>query len=245
MAINDHRAQHKRLLLGALWHLLDPVLRIGIYWVIFGLLLAGRRPEGFLAYLTIGIFLYRFVQASVSQGSTSIDQPSGGLRELGLPRLLLPASVVTRNVLKLGTDVVVILVVVAAVTQRVTLGWLAFVLVLLPITVLLAFGAALVFARLGVAIRDITRVLPHLFRLGFWASGVILPVTILTDAYPALEPFLKFNPLYAVLTVARHLLITPVEGTFALWVSAIAWAFGLTFVGLVLSFRLEGRSGDA
>lgn len=245
MAINDHRAQHKRLLLGAVWHLLDPLLRIGIYWVVFGLLLAGRRPEGFLGYLTIGIFLYRFVQASVSQASTSIDQPTGGLKELGLPRLLLPASVVTRNVLKLGTDLVVILAVVGALTQRVSLGWLVFLFGLLPVLVLLAFGAGLVFARLGVAIRDITRVLPHLFRLGFWASGVIFPVTILTNAYPALEPLLKFNPLYAVLTIARHLLLTPTEGTGVLWVSAVSWAGGLVLLGLVLSFRLEARRGDA
>ncbi|MEY3019208.1 MAG: hypothetical protein RLZZ272_192, partial [Actinomycetota bacterium] len=167
------------------------------------------------------------------------------LRELGLPLLLLPASVVTRNVLKLGTDLVVILTVIGAVTQRVTSGWLVFLVALMPIIVVLAFGAALVLARVGAAIRDVTRVLPHLFRLGFWASGVIFPVTILTDAFPALEPYLVLNPIYAILTIARHLLIAPTEGTGMLWVSAVSWATGLLLVGLVLSFRLEGRRVDA
>ena len=245
MAINDHRAQYKRLLLGAVWHLLDPLMRIATYWIVFGLLLADRRPEGFLAFLTLGIFLYRFVQASVSQASTSIDQPTGGLKELGLPSLLLPASVVTRNVLKLGTDLVIILAVVGAITQRVSLGWLVFLFGLLPVLVLLTFGAALIVARIGVAIRDISRVLPMLFRLGFWASGVIFPVAVITDAYPALEPYFTWNPIYAVLTIARHLLLAPVASTALLWVSATAWAAGLLFIGLILSYRLEGRRGDA
>ena len=49
--------------------LLNPILQIGVFWVIFGLVLdTSRGVENFVAFLSIGIFTYQYSPA-VHDGS--------------------------------------------------------------------------------------------------------------------------------------------------------------------------------
>ena len=57
VARNDLASRHGTAALGWVWNLLDPLLMLGVYWLVFGVLLAGRRPDNFLAFLAVGIFL--------------------------------------------------------------------------------------------------------------------------------------------------------------------------------------------
>lgn len=46
--------------LGNIWHLLNPLLQIGVYFIIFGLLLdvGERSTDNFILFLTVGLFVY-------------------------------------------------------------------------------------------------------------------------------------------------------------------------------------------
>jgi len=245
IARNDLRARHGSLTLGWAWNLLDPMLLMGVYWLIFGLLLAGRRPENFLAFLAVGMFLFRFIQGAVENGAASIQRHLTMVQQVKFPRALLPLSEVVRHVLTLGWQLPVMLAIVTITTRafRVS-GWLLFIVLLSPLAAMFALGLALVFSRVSEQLRDVTRLLPYVFRILFYASGVLFPLDVLLKGHP-LEPYLILNPLYVFVELARHLTLVPRPNAPLLWLLAASWAVVSLLFGMTVFRRFEHRFARA
>ena len=92
-ALNELRSRQMTSLLGNLWHLLNPLLQIGVYFVVFGLILQVDRGDNYLAFLSIGIFVFGFTQRSTMSGAGSIQNNKGLLNAFSFPRALLPGHV--------------------------------------------------------------------------------------------------------------------------------------------------------
>jgi len=227
----DHRAENNVYALGRLWFLLTPLLRIGIYWLVFGALLAGRRPEGFIAFLATGIFLFRFMQSTVQGGATSPIRNRRLTQTLPVPHAVLPITTTLRQFLAFRYEAFVMLITVVAVTRRVSAGWLLLVILVIPLATLFASGAALLLAPAVARIRDVEKTFPFIFRFFFYTSGVLFPIGLLIDEFPILR-FLPYNPFYAFVALGRHLVLTPDPMAPLLWTSAVVWAFGSVIVGL-------------
>jgi teichoic acid transport system permease protein len=242
IARNDLRSRHGGLVLGWLWNLLDPLMMLGVYWLVFGVLLAGRRPEHFLAFLAVGIFLFRFTQSSVVGGAEAIQKNVGMIRQVRFARATLPLAEVLRNLLTLYWQLPIIVTIVLLTFGRFRSGWLILLLVLIPMLALFAFGGALLFARLAHGLADVTNFLPYAFRILFYASGILFPIdTILADS--PLRDWLPVNPLYSFITLARHLTLAPVAETAVLWISVTAWTAVSITLGLRLFIAAEHRYG--
>lgn len=242
MALNDHRSENHGYVLGRLWFLLSPTLRIGVYALVFGVILAGRRPENFIAFLAIGIFVFRFIQDGITKGSTSLFANRALLHSLHFPRAVLPLSAVLRQFLSFRYEAAVTFAIVAAVTGGITPQWLLFAFALIPLVTIFAVGGALLLAPLVTRVRDMTKVLPFVFRLFFYLSGVLFPIALLVDGYPILR-FLPFVPFYAYIGLGRHLVLAPDPDAGLLWMSGVLWASATLIVGTLVFIRGEHRYG--
>src|SRR5579875_1476239 len=79
--------------LGQAWQLLTPLLNILVYYLIFGLLLhTNRGVQNYIAFLSVGVFVFSFMQTSLISGSKSITGNIGLVRALQFPRAVLPVS---------------------------------------------------------------------------------------------------------------------------------------------------------
>lgn len=228
---NDLWSRHSTLVLGWVWNVLDPLLMAAVYWAIFGLILAGRRPENFLAFVTVAMFLFRFMQDSMIGGANTLHRSVGMIRNVRFPRAVLPLAEVLRNLVTLYWQLPVVAIIVVATFGQLRPGWVTFLGVLIPLAGLFALGGAMLFARIAAAFADITRFLPYVFRIAFYASGVLFPIDAFLTDHP-LGPWLPLNPFYAFITLARHLTLRPVAGTGALWISVLVWTLVLCGVGL-------------
>ena len=95
--LSDLRSRHVNTVLGNLWHLLNPLLLIGVYFLIFGLLLkADRGVDNFIGFLAAGIFAFTYTQRTVQTSSSVMTRNIGLLNSFSFPRAILPlTSVVT------------------------------------------------------------------------------------------------------------------------------------------------------
>lgn len=236
----DHRASNNGFLFGRLWFVVTPVLRIGVYGLIFSVLLAGRRPPDFLAFLAVGIFVFVFMQGIVSEGAASLDRNGALLRSLPFPRAILPVSVTLRQFLRFRYEAAVMLVVVLLTTGSLGSGWLAFVVIVIPMATMTALGLALTLAPVVLRLRDTLRLLPFVFRFTFYLSGVLFPIGLLIDEYAILR-FLLLNPFYVVVSLARHLVLAPDPQATDLWAAAFLWTAGAMTFGLWVFRRDEHR----
>ena len=71
--IEDLRVQHAHTLLGNLWLLLNPVLQVAVYLLVFGVLIElDRGVDDYLAFLTVGVFIFHQAQRTVTAGARSV-----------------------------------------------------------------------------------------------------------------------------------------------------------------------------
>ena len=93
---------YERSFLGQSWQLLTPLLNILVYYLIFGLLLnTARGVPNFIAYLTVGVFVFSFCTSALNAGSKSITGNLGLVRALQFPRAVLPAAATLRVLMQL------------------------------------------------------------------------------------------------------------------------------------------------
>ena len=237
----DLRSQNMDTLLGQLWHLVNPAMLVGVYFLIFGVVLDTRRGvDNFLGFLVVGVVLFHLIQRVVQDAAVAITRNMGLIQSIQFPRLLLPLATVTGQTLAFLPALAVTLVTLLLTGERPTLRWL----VLLPVLAALFLfnvGAALLAARVGSSVRDLQQLLPHLLRLTFYASGIIFSV----DAFVQSEAWRRafaLNPVYDLITAARWCLLgQPIE-TWTL-VGLICWCAALPAVGFVAFRRVEHRFG--
>lgn len=243
VAVGNLRAQHLDTVLGGLWHVVNPLMLIGVYYLVFGVIISVARegvPEGkFIPFLAVGIFTYTYVQRSISSGASSIVSNVGLIRSLQFPRALLPLSAVLQQLIAFASSLVVMIAVLLLTDESPTLGWLMLP-VIVAVATLFGLGGALITSRLTDQVRDLENVLPYLFRLTFYMSGILYSVDRWIDD-ERLRIIFVLNPFYDIVGIARHHMMRSWEEPLIVWMWVALLIY--TTVALVLGF-LFFRAGE-
>ncbi|GAB3662380.1 ABC transporter permease [Actinocorallia lasiicapitis] len=243
--------------LGQLWQVLTPLLNAGVYFLIFGVLLAQKAnfPD-YVPWLVAGVFLFSFTQRSVTAGAKSIGGNLSLIRALHFPRATLPLAFTVVEAQQLVVALGVLVVVVLGFGVMPALTWL----LVIPVLVLqFAFniGLSLMVARIGAFTRDITQLIPFILRTWLYASGIIFAIGSLAEKNqtvkdnPWIKDLLEANPGYVYPELVRQNLIPDyaasqlsshnVEGR--LWIYAAFWAVVVLVGGFYWFYRAEERYG--
>jgi teichoic acid transport system permease protein len=241
VAVNELRSRKMNTVLGNLWHLLNPAIMISIYILIFGVVLGvDRGVDNFPVFLAAGVASYGFTQSSTMAGARSIVGNLGMLRSISFPRAMLPITSTTTQALATIPAVFVMLLFALATGEAPSLRWLA-VPVIFVVQFFFNLGAAFVAARATTHLRDIQEILPFVFRILFFMSGVIFNVeTYITSN--GWRWLFTLNPLYDFVTLVRWAVLgSPVSPWVA--VSGIGWTVGLLAFGFWWFHRAEATYG--
>ena len=231
------REKQMNSVLGNLWHLLNPMLQIGVYYLIFGVVLkVDRGVDNFITFLTIGTLTFTFCQRSTLSGAGAVVNNLGLIRAVGFPRAILPVTSTLTETLSMLPSFLVIGIVAVTTGETPSPRWL----LLIPTMGLLALfnmGASMYAARATSVVRDVQQVLPFLFRILLYASGVLFNATEYADG--GYRWLFTLNPLYAFITIARWTILGG-DVSLSLFASAGLWTIGITVTGF-----LWFRAGEA
>lgn len=236
---------NRRRRLGFLWNLLDPVLTMTVYWVLFGVLLQARAiVPNYLGFLAVGVFTYALIRRSLQAGARSISGSQGFIRSLPMPASVFPATAVLQQLRTFLASVPVLLAVLIATGERPTWSWLLFP-VAIVVTLPFAFGGALLLARWVHGIPDLAGALPLSLRLWGLLSGVMIPVGDRLGKMGAPDwavSIADINPPAVFLSLARGTLLNgePLPGL-SLWAIGVAWTLLAFIAGSVVFWRGEGQ----
>jgi teichoic acid transport system permease protein len=205
MPMEEVRSSHQNTLLGNVWHLGNPLLSVAVYYLVFGVFLQARGDiQNYVLWLMIGVFAFGLTQRSVLAGATAITTSQGLMRSMRFPRALLPLSIVIGRLLTFGFELSVLAAVAFATGQGFSMRWLALPLVIVLHTTL-NLGGAFVAARLNDSYRDVQQLIPFLFRLLMYVSGVMFPIRnyLGDDLNPWISRAITWNPMVAMLDLYR------------------------------------------
>lgn len=241
--IGELRSQHMDTVLGNLWHLLNPLLLLAVYFLIFGVVLqVSRGIDNFLAFLAIGVFLFHYMQRTVTAGAKSIVRNEGLIRSITFPRALLPLSSAVEQTLAFAPACLVMILFAVVTGEPITVQWLLLAPILFGL-MLFNIGGAFIAARITNSFRDFENVLPFVFRILFYASGILYSLEDRVNDERWLTAFAA-NPVYAYVTLARGA-IMGLPARPEIVVSALAWTLVLAVGGFVYFRAGEQEYGRA
>ncbi|WP_421084336.1 ABC transporter permease [Rothia nasimurium] len=231
--------------LGSAWLLLKPLLDVLFFWFIFGVVLqADRGMANFPAYVIIGVLMFQYTSSSLTASANVMRGSKGLIQGFNFPRVLPVASLSMKLLLEAVPMLVIMLVGIMVIPPHAwpQVSWL----LVLPVFVLQSMmntGIALIVARLGWFIPDMSAVLSFASRFLMYGSGVIFPVEKFVN-HPVLLALVEVNPLFMALSLYRQILIDGVVPGPGLWLGLGAWAFGLLIFGFMYFVKAEERYGS-
>lgn len=229
--------------LGVLWIVLKPLSLAIIYGTIFHFVLAGpARPDNFVQYLIVGVFVFEFFTGCFGSGSKAITNNTKLVQSFGFPRVLLPISVVLEQAMRMVPVVLLLGILLLVLGEPISWSWLLIIPIL---AVMGAFnlGVALVVARIAVRTRDIQQVVPIINRVLFYATGIFFNVDGALADYPALLSIMHLVPTYEFIAVARDVLLSGYSAPLIAWIGAPIWALVMLVGGTVFFWQGEPRYG--
>jgi ABC-type polysaccharide/polyol phosphate export permease len=234
----DLQTRYKGSFLGVAWSLVNPLILMGIYVLVFSVLWKTAQVPHYPLYVLTGLVVWVFVSSAFTMASRSLVAGAPLVKKVRFPRQLVPLSSVATQ-----------LVTYAAMLVGVTIADLIVIpetrktfLLAIPISVLIVAmvgGASLALACANVVFRDVEHLVqavllpwffltPILYRLEDLPGGVQKydwVVTILRWCNPLTPPLYALrDPLfYGTLPDVWDVVYLVVETAFALAVGA--WVF--------------------
>lgn len=252
MAASKAQAQNQNTYLGQVWALLTPIFNAAVYVLIFGFILQIGRAgiENTVAFIVVGVFMFRFFEQSISAGSKSISKSLNLVRSVHFPRAVLPIAGVMAELTVLGPALVVMCAIAylsgfLPIAGPVTITW-HWVLLIPAVALMWIFstGCAFMVARWVAIAPDLDNLVPHAMRVLMYCSGVIFSI----DRY--LGDFswgwlMEYQPIAVYLYLARSSLLNepayPPDPT--MWLIGLGWAVLFFILGFIVFWRGEARYG--
>jgi teichoic acid transport system permease protein len=190
--------------LGQIWQVLTPLLNAGVYYLIFGLLFeAARGVAHYPAFLVTGVFVFAFSERSIVTGSNVMRANLQLIRALYFPRASLPLAYVIVELQQMLVGMVVLVVIMLVSGEYPSWYWL----LLIPVVLLQSLfntGAALVVARLGGSLADVSELIPFFLRISRYFCGVMYLIITLPAALTLWEKqVLSLNPFAVYISLVR------------------------------------------
>jgi teichoic acid transport system permease protein len=236
------RAQNASTALGLLWWVLNPLLLAGVYFLVFGVILAGgqRGNPTYLAYLMSGLFAFHYTSAAMNGGANSIISNSKLVSNLSFPRLLLPISGLLEAAIGFLVSVVAFFAIIIPLSGIVP-GWsLVMFIPALLLQTIFNLGLSALMARLAVPFRDVRNLIPYATRIWLYLSPIIWEVSFIEDAPDWISTLVRLNPIFPMLELYRAALLGWDYSATSLLVAA-AWAAAALLIGSWSFVRFEGQ----
>ena len=96
LVVRDLKVRYKSSVLGVLWSLLNPLLMMCVFWLVFGVF-ANRQIRQYPVFVLTGLLPWNFFSASVVGGAYAILGNATLIKKVYFPRELLPVSLVLSN----------------------------------------------------------------------------------------------------------------------------------------------------
>lgn len=237
----DIKVRYKQTALGAVWAVLQPLLTMLIFSVVFGRL-AHIPSEGvpYPIFSFAALVPWMFFSNALSLGANSLVMTPELVTKVYFPRVIMPGATVLAGLVDFGIAFVVLLGM--TVYYGIVPGWQAvFVVPLLLLAIITGLGMTLWLSALNVEYRDIRYATPFLVQLWLFATPIAYPSTLVPGAW---RTVFGINPMAGVVEGFRWALLgtNPAPGGMLLVSSGAALA--LLASGLLYFQRVEGRFAD-
>lgn len=238
----DVKSRYSQTVLGAGWAVLQPVLSMIVFSIIFGRF--ARVPSDGVPYPVFSLAAlvpWAYFSSALTGSSNSLVVSRALLTKVYFPRLLIPASPVLAALVDFAIAFGVLLLVMAGYGMYPTLQLLWMLPVVLAIVSMTAMGAGSWLAALNVQYRDVRHVSPFLVQIWMYASPIVYSIALVPDPY---RTAYALNPLAGAITGFRAALLGTTPPSWTQLSLSAAGALAVLAAGTLYFRRTERVFAD-
>ena len=229
------KVRYRQSSLGYLWAVLQPVLMVLIFTLVFTLFTkvpTGSTPYVVFAFSALIPWLY--FSNGLLLATNGLVNNASLLLKVYFPREIVPLSYIGAASVDfcIGCAVLALAMAIYGVRPHGTIVW---IFPIMAVASIFLIGAALLCSAVQVKYRDVGLAMPFLLQLWLFATPVLYPL----QSVPArLQPFYTLNPMVAVVDGFRSALVLGSRPDLHL----LARAFGISILLLVVAYVWFKRS---
>ena len=241
MVRRDFVAVYKQTILGPLWFIIQPLLTIIIYTVVFGSI-AGIPTDGLprpLFYMA-GITMWNYFSDCFLKTSGIFRDNAAVFGKVYFPRLIVPLSNILSNIIRFSVQLIVLVCMMiyyglkgAPVHPNTYLALFPFLILL---TAGLGLGAGMIISSLTTKYRDLTFLVGFGIQLLMYATTVIYPLSSAPQKYKWL---IMANPMTAIIEALRYGFLGTGSFSWELLGYSVVVSLLLLFIGMIVFTKVE------
>ncbi|MEA1052536.1 ABC transporter permease [Lamprobacter modestohalophilus] len=201
-AFADLRAEAAKTYINYLWWVIDPILTMLIFYIVFGLIFQ-RDEEGFIQFLLTGLVVWTWYRQTISHACNSILSGKALMAQIHVPKIVFPTVVILTDVTKFVFVFALLILFLWFSGYSVSHSYIALILVLLT-QLLLITALAYSAAALVPFLPDLRFLIDNLLHLQFFVSGLFFSAELVPEKYRGL---FFLNPMASLINDYRAILL--------------------------------------
>ena len=246
------KVKYKNSVLGCVWSLLNPVLYLVVFSIVFGYLLP-NNIEKFPIYLLSGLIAWNFFSSAVGAGTASVTANAALVTKVSFPREVLPLAAVGAALFHFFLQSLVLFAALLAFWWEPAWSYVVVLPLAVVAVVVFSCACAIALSAINVRLRDTQHLLELLLLAWFWLTPIVYQFDLVAKKTGTLVALL--NPITSVTTTFQRALYNRVDDTAGnrILPDASPWWFArncgivivVSFVLLYFALLLFGkRDGD-
>jgi len=235
------KVRYKQTIIGGAWAIIQPLLTMVIFTIIFGRL--AKIPSDGMPY---PVFTYTallpwmlFAQALTRSGGSLVSN-ANLITKVYFPRLLVPLSAALAPIVDFIVSFLILLGMLAWYGIPPTLGILALPF-FVALTLVTAISVNLWLAPINVKYRDVAHTLPFLSQIWMYASPVVYPLSMIPEKWQFLY---SINPMVGVIEGFRWALLGKQSPNFMAMAISVIVVMALFLGGILYFKKMEQTFAD-
>lgn len=245
----DLRVRYKQAALGAVWAVLQPLMMMVVFTLVFGRIAkVGSEGLPYAIFAYCALVPWQLFAGAITYGTNGIITNASIIRKIAMPREVFPIASLLSAGVDFAVSTVILFGMLAAFGFYPRVTWIAYPL-LLVIVMIISLALTMLISAITVYFRDTRYGIPMLIQIGLYATPVAYPLAKLVGPEGVLhggwaKAYLYLNPLAPLMDGFRRILA---HGTWPQWGPVGAAAiFGIVSLTLIFWWykRLDRTFAD-
>ncbi len=236
LVARDLKVRYKRSVLGLAWTMLNPLLMMLVFTLVFAKILR-VQVEHFTVFFLSAYLLWNFFAQTTSWSTSCLLGFAPLMRRIYVPKVIFVLATVLSGVVNLALSLAPLAVIMLFVGHPFSPS-----LVFLPVSMLLAaifaLGLSLLLAPISIMFADVVQIYQVMLTAWLYVTPVMYPVSLVPSAY---RPFVADNPMTYFVEVFRAPIFDGTLPSAPVVTTAACFAAAALVLGWVVFDRYSDR----
>lgn len=250
LTLRDLKVRYKNSALGVAWSLLNPLLMMLVFTLVYTIMLGQNNRSDYAAFILSGLLPWNFFSASIMGGTASIVGNAHLIKKVFFPREVLPISLILSNLVNFLVALPLFFGLALLLGVKLT-PWALMLPIVIAIQMIFMLGVSLFLAAINVFYRDVQQIMEVVILAWFFLTPVIwdvgmLPASkiILGVEVPIQRLTYILNPMASIVAAYRDILYYGRSIGADFFIRTALTAMIVLLIGFGVFHHLRGRFAE-